>query len=148
MSVQAYQELLNPFIPPAVFPAGFHVHCWSCTHTFSLLAIYCLPVPGCHYHLFFCSESIFLCNFTLGYVSSMRKHTITCVGCNTFSLLNVVAYSLQKLLKIIIGHKKIIFWVRLVFCCLVGEGFFLMLWFVWGFLFLCKFFLVDHKNSA
>lgn len=46
---------------------------------------------------------------------------ITRVGCNTFSLLNVVAYSLQEPLKIIIGYKKIIFWVGLVFL-LLGWG--------------------------
>lgn len=69
----------------------------------------------------FFSESVFLCNFMLNFVSSTRKHMITRVGCNTFSLLNVVAYSLQEPLKIIIGYKKIIFWVGLVFL-LLGWG--------------------------
>lgn len=96
---------------------SFHVYCWRCTHSFSLLAIYCLPLPRCHHHhlFFFFPESIILCNFMLDYVSSTRKHMITHVGCNTFSLLNVVAYSLHKPLKIIIGYNIIVL-VGLVFC--------------------------------
>lgn len=62
---------------------------------------------------------------------------ITCVGCNTFSLLNVVAYSLQKPLIIIIGCKKIIFGVGL----LIGwRKVFLLFWLV-----SLVFFLADHQ---
>lgn len=64
------------------------------------------------------------------------------MGCSTFSLLNVVAYSLQKPLKIIIGYKKIIFLFGLFFCWL-GKGFFGVLVVV---LLVLGFFLADHRN--